>query len=220
MEKSFMKTPSRYLVPICLLFAMLGQAQNSDLFKLWPDSVLAKANTARSVSYLSEEEKEVIYYMNLCRMNPELFGKTYLKNYLSENKIKKDKYVKGLLSYLEGKEDMPVLKPSKDLTEAAEAHAKDMGNTGRTGHNSSNGTSFADRMNVFSEVYSGINENCNYGMEDGRDIVMDLLIDREVSNAGHRKNILDSEMRFVGVAIEPHKRFRFNCVQDFGGKKL
>lgn len=208
------------LFTFCIAFSTSLSAQNSDLFKLWPDSVLVKANTAKSADYLSDEEKEVIYYMNLCRLNPQLFSQTFLKDYLKERSIKKDKYVKDLMRFLEETDDMVLLYPKQDLTLASEKHAEDMGKTGRTGHNASDGTSFADRLGSFAEVYAGINENCNYGLSDGRDIVMDLLIDKEVSNAGHRKNILDREMRFVGVAIEPHKRFRFNCVQDFGGKLL
>ena len=158
--------------------------------------------------------------MNLCRMNPALFADTFLEDYLKQSGSKRDKYVRELIKFLKETDDMPLLYPRLDLTEAAETHAKDMGQSGRTGHNASDGTSFAKRMERFRQVYSGINENCNYGLDDGIDIVMDLLIDREVSNAGHRKNILDRNMRYVGVAIEPHRRYRFNCVQDFGGERL
>lgn len=206
-----------------LLFATLVQAQifaqESDIFKLWPDSVLAKANTAQNVSFMTDEEKEAIYYMNLCRLNPKLFSSTFLSDYLKDNDIKKDKEVKELIKYLEETPDMQLLYPKEDLTSAARKHAKDMGTTGRTGHSSSDGTSFSDRLSYFKETYGGINENANYGFDDGLDIVIDLLIDRGVSNAGHRKNILDRDMSFVGVAIEPHKRYRFNCVQIFGAKK-
>lgn len=195
-------------------------AQNEQLFKLWPDSVLAKANSARGVSFLSEEEKQVIYYTNLVRINPRLFAKTFLIQYIDEYDIKKDKEIKELIKELEFKGRMNILNPSLDLTNLARNHAFDMGQTGRTGHNSSDGKSFKMRMEQIASIYDGVNENCNYGTDKGLLIFMDLLIDRNVPNYGHRKNILDPMMKFIGVAIEPHKRWQFNCVQDFGGPRL
>lgn len=205
---------------ISLLFVNSGWAQESDLFKLWPDSTLAKANTGEAADYLGPEEKQAIYYINLCRINPSLFESTILKDYLKDKDVKKDKEVKELIHDLQMSGSKHILQPNVLLTNMARDHATDMGKTGRTGHNSSNGTSFHDRMSRASAVFKGVNENCNYGLETGLDIVIDLLIDRDVPNAGHRKNILDPEMRYIGVAIEPHSKWRFNCVQDFAGEKL
>lgn len=198
---------------------LTGYTQSSDLFQLWPDTSLAKANSAKDVEYLSEEEKLVVYYINLCRLNPPLFEKTFLKDYLKENKIKKDKSVKDLSDQLQKTSPRVLLKPNPLLTDVARRHAQDMGNSGRTGHNASDGTSYGDRMKELSSEFSSINENANYGNELAMNIVVDLLIDKNVPNAGHRRNILDIESRYIGVAIEPHKRYRFNCVQDFGGAK-
>lgn len=197
-----------------------GFGQNDQLFKLWPDSVLAQANSARGVSFLSEEEKQLIYYTNLVRINPRLFAETFLEQYIEEYDIKKDKEIKELIKELEFKAKMNILHPSLDLTNLARKHAKDMGTTGRTGHSSSDGKNFRERMEQIALVYDGINENCNYGTDKGLLIFMDLLIDRNVPNYGHRKNILDPAMKFIGVAIEPHKRWGYNCVQDFGGAKI
>lgn len=207
-----------FLVNLACFQTSFGQ--NDQLFKLWPDSVLAKANSARGVSFLSEEEKQVIYYTNLVRINPRLFAETFLMQYLEEYDIKKDKEIKALIKELEFKAKMNILHPSIDLTNLARKHAKDMGSTGRTGHNSSDGKNFKDRMTEVALVFDGVNENCNYGTEKGLLVFMDLLIDRNVPNYGHRKNILDPAMKFTGVAIEPHKRWGYNCVQDFGGPKL
>lgn len=203
-----------------LLLCFCSRAQESDLFKLWPDSVLSQANTARTADYLSEEEKQVIYYINLCRINPPLFESTILKEYVKEKNVPKDKALKELIKDLQSSTKMEILIPTPLLTDLARAHARDMGGTGRTGHNSSDGTTFHDRMTNVSTVFKGVNENCNYGLESGKDIVIDLLIDRDVPSAGHRKNILNLDMRYVGVAIEPHKKWRFNCVQDFAGEKI
>lgn len=187
-----------------------------DFFALWPDTILSKANSALDVDYMSLEEKEAVYYMNLVRINPPLFAETFLTDYLKKNDLKKDKEVKGLIKELEETQKMEILQPNQALTDFARTHAKDMGETGRTGHSSSDGTSFRTRIEPLTQRFTAINENCNYGNDKGIDAVIDLLIDRNVPNLGHRKNILNPEMELVGVAIEPHRRWRFNCVQDFG----
>jgi hypothetical protein len=191
-------------------------AQDNDIFKLWPDSTLAKANSASHVDFLSETEKESIFYMNLLRINPRLFTETYFADYIKSKDIKKDKLVKDLIKELEETPKMNPLLPDKQLSDFAKAHAIDMGQSGRTGHNSSKGKPFRDRISDLEHHFMAINENCNYGNEDAVDAFIDLLIDRNVPNFGHRKNILDPEMKLVGVALEPHERWRFNYVQDFG----
>jgi len=187
-----------------------------DFFALWPDTILSKANSALDVDYMSLEEKEAVYYMNLVRINPPLFAETFLTDYLKKNDLKNDKEVKGLIKELEETQKMEILQPNQALTDFARTHAKDMGETGRTGHSSSDGTSFRTRIEPLTQRFTAINENCNYGNDKGIDAVIDLLIDRNVPNLGHRKNILNPEMELVGVAIEPNRRWRFNCVQDFG----
>lgn len=207
---------------LILLFSIVNswniRAQN-DLLSLWPDSTLAKANSAEAINYMSQEEKLAVYYTNLVRINPPLFANTYLKDYLKANNIKKDQDVKGLIDDLEAAPRMNPLLPNERLTEMARKHAIDMGTTGRTGHSSSNGDTFRNRSEKFEQYFSAINENCNYGNDKGMDAVIDLLIDRKVPNAGHRKNILDPEMTDIGIAIEPHSRWRYNFVQDFGRRK-
>lgn len=198
--------------------ASMAQGQ-SDLFALWPDTALAKANAAEEEPYLSEEEKQVIYYINLVRMNPPLFEETILESYLDTADIKKSKELKELRKSLRASSAKQLLAPSKLLTDLAREHAKDMGTTGRTGHNASDGTTFKERMQVAAAAHNGLNENANYGYKNGLAIVIDLLIDEDVPHAGHRRNILDPEMLFIGVAIETHRRYGFNCVQDFGGAK-
>ena len=194
-------------------------AQEGEIFKLWPNTTLAKANAALDVEYMNEEEKQAVFYTNLVRINPPLFAETFLKDYLKANGIKKDKDVKDLIEDLEHSPRMGILQPSEALTEMARKHAKDMGTSGRTGHNSSDGGSFRDRLKPYEKGFDAISENCNYGNEHGRDAVVDLLIDRKVPNVGHRKNILDPEMTHIGFALEPHVRWRHNLVQDFGKAK-
>jgi len=208
------------LLFILVLLPFGGTAQEEGL-KAWSDTaLLGKADAAKHLEYYSEEEKKIIFYINLVRAEPVLFERTLLKNYLKEQNIKADKWTKSLIKKLKEAESLPMLEPREDLYEAAKNHAQDMGQTGRTGHNSSDGVSYPDRIAPFVKIYASINENCNYGLNNGLAIVIDLLIDEGVPNFGHRRNILDVDARFVGVSIQPHKKWQFNCVQEFTGGLL
>ena len=66
--------------------------------------------------------------------------------------------------------------------------------------------------------YQGWAENCSYGYQDALSIVITLLIDDGIKDLGHRKNILNESYNSVGVAIRPHKKYRVNCVIDFGNQ--
>ena len=61
----------------------------------WDAKILAKANTAARESYLTKQEKDVILYLNLVRLNPKLFSETYLKKYLDSTR-ESDGYVSSL----------------------------------------------------------------------------------------------------------------------------
>jgi len=58
-------------------------------------------------------------------------------------------------------------------------------------------------------------ECCSYGFEKAVDIVLQLLVDYRVSDLGHRKIMLDSKQKLLGVSIQPHKKYSNNAVLDF-----
>ena len=128
--------------------------------------------------------------------------------------MEENDYAKSLVNELKSRHPMEALTLSPMLSAISRSHAMDMGKKGTTGHSSSNGASFADR--VRRKVKGGmIGENCDYGNDTSIDIVMSLLIDDGIQSLGHRKNILDARFHFVGIAIEPHKTYGTNCVMDF-----
>ena len=56
-----------------------GGTTKDDALK-YTEAQLKAANTAEDASYLSKEEKLVVYYMNLARMDGKMFIETYLKD--------------------------------------------------------------------------------------------------------------------------------------------
>lgn len=189
---------------------------------VWTEEEMNKANTAKNISYLTDEEKKVIQLMNLARMDGGRFYNTYipwfirLNNSTMQKQIEENnRFVKSLKSDLFKVNNLPLLYAEQSLFNAAQYHAHDMGKTGRIGHRSSNGDSFRDRIERFTGVGYEKSENCSYGFDSALGIVCQLLIDRDVEDLGHRKNILRQRNNSVGVAIRPHKQFKVNCVMDF-----
>jgi uncharacterized protein YkwD len=173
------------------------------LFLSWPTTSLCQSKI-----------DEVLGLMNEVRTNPSLFLKDRLLPYLAQKPMEENTYVRSLKEELENRQAVGALTLSPVLSGLAKGHATDMGKHGTVSHDSSNGTPFAER--VRKKVKNGlIAENCDYGNETAIDIVMSLLIDDGVQSLGHRKTILNPQLHFVGIAIEPHKSYGTNCVMDF-----
>ncbi len=202
----------RTTILILCLISIGANAQDEK----WDPETLKKARNAHQINYLTEVEKDVIFYSNLVRMNPPLFEKTFLLTYIKKNDIQPNKWIRSLKIALRKTKPMEQLTPKEDLFQAAKKHAIDMGKSGKVGHKSSKGKSFNDRFKHLRKSYNQLYENCNYGLIDGLSIVCDFLIDEDVKDAGHRKTLLNAELRYIGTSVRPHKEYLTNCVQDFG----
>ena len=182
----------------------------------WDRATIAKCKTAKDTDYLTAEEKGVIFYINLVRVNPNLFAKTYLRNYLDTAAIEKSIYLESLIKELESMSSIDVVEPKYDLYEEARKHATDMGIQGKTGHISLKGESYGKRASKLSNRYLMALENCQYGYSDALSIVIDLLIDEDIPDLSHRKSLLNKEVKYVGASIRKHKVYGYNCVIEMG----
>lgn len=176
----------------------------------WDKPEYRVCNTAGEITYLSEKEKQIIYILNMARMNPALFAKTVVMqypDYSGEARLKQSSYYLGLLEFLKNKKTMPLLHPEKTLFESAKCHAESSGNSGYVGHNR--------RTAACRSVETFMGECCQYGYADPISIVLDLLIDEGVPSLGHRI-ILFKPHTQIGVSLQPHKKYRWNAVLDLG----
>lgn len=171
-----------------------------------------RANTAINETYLSKVEKEVYYYLNLFRINPPLFGKTYASAYDGSIGYSKgyafDERKESLLLELSQLESLPLLRPDELLFESADCFATEGGKQGIVGHDRS--TTGCMKLNVA--------ECCHYGgCFSGYEIVMAFLVDAGEGNAalGHRRILLNSRYNMLGVAIRDHATYKKNVVLDF-----
>jgi len=179
-------------------------------FSDWPLVQLKIANTAIDEDYLTEQEKNIFFILNLARINPHLFYENILENYqvpegFSDDCLTNNRYIISLRKELAMMEPRNPLNPNQELWEYAQCHALKSGQKGVVGHKRVDDC-------LKPDFYS---ECCSYGFDRAIDIVIQLLIDYQIRDLGHRKIMLDSEQQFLGVSIQPHKKYRYNAVLDF-----
>jgi uncharacterized protein YkwD len=92
----------------------------------------------------------------------------------------------------------------------AKIHARKSGISGYAGHHNLN-----RRLWINGILRKGYGENCSYGEGDPLGVVMQLLIDEDVPDLGHRFNILSTEYKRIGVSFAKHRKYGINCVQEF-----
>ena len=210
-----MKNLSFLLLAAALLFSF-NKPGVSYPFDTWDAATLEKANSAKDVTYMTDDEKKVVFYINLVRLKPDLFDKTFYAKFRDSTKAKETSFSRSLHTDLTTRfKPMDIVTPKEDLSAEAKDHAIDSGKSGKKGHTTSDNKSFSVRMEKFKGVYGVTSENCDYGMKDPLGIVIDLLVDEAQAAVEHRKLILDKKQKYVGVSIQPHKKEKWTCVMDF-----
>ncbi|MDB5020928.1 MAG: Allergen family protein [Pedobacter sp.] len=196
----------------------------------WTSEELTLANTAIDVDYLSSEEKNIIFYMNLARMDGTRFFKTYFQDFVdahnqrmkrysnySELKVNRyDAYYRGLEQDLKRAKNLGLLYPDETLTYVSNQHGSDMNKHNMIGHVSSDGRTMVNRIEKYYKN-RGMAENLAFGFAGGLDIVSMLLLDTGIPDVGHRKNILNTTigLNLVGVSIQAHPHYKYSATIDF-----
>jgi uncharacterized protein YkwD len=186
---------------------------SSNPWDQWDSETLKYADTAAEADYMSLEEKQIVLITNLARIDGPLFINTFLKSYMTDKKP--NSYTRSLTRDLNKIKGLQVLVPEKDLFDVAKGHATESGKTGHVGHKN-----FDKRFKPLLGKYDRVAENCAYGLESATDNVIQLLIDENVKDLGHRKNMLNPEFSSTGASIQPHKNYKHNCVIAYARKTI
>jgi hypothetical protein len=196
-------------------------------------------DTARQVNYLTRVEKDVILELNKVRTNPAKYAELYIKprlawfNGTGDGNGYKAPGQSGTIVTVEGpaavqeciadlstRESAQILVLREGLFKAARDHTRDTGAKGIVGHTGSDSSTISGRMNRYGQWGGTMGENISYGASDGREIVIQLLIDDNVPNRGHRTNNMDKSFGCMGVSIGSHTRYETMCVIDFAGQYI
>lgn len=166
-------------------------------------------NTAKHALYMTRTEREVIYILNLIRMDPKLFAVTVLSvysGYSNRPPAEGFDYYHTLMDTLSRMAPLNLLKPNKKCYESAYCQATTTGSLGYTGH---------DRKTANCKAKIFYNGECiDYGNDEALDILLNLMIDEGVPSLGHRY-ICIADYTGLGVSIQPHKYYRHCTVLDF-----
>ncbi len=220
------------ILNILLIFGWLfaGQGNTSTTIQTSQEQAWSEdLNTAKSVVYLSQIEKEIVLELNKVRSNPTQYAAEYLEPLRTAYDGKRFSYPgqvplltrEGLAALeecilaLKAAAPAPALTPSKGLTKAAELLVKDQKLYGGTGHQTKSGWTTDIRVKRFGQWKSRLAENIIYANTDPRQIVISLLIDDGTPNRVHRVNILNPEFTLVGVASDSHPEYDYFCTIEF-----
>jgi hypothetical protein len=168
------------------------------------------------VEFMNGEEQKVVFYMNLVRLEPQVFLKDVLRPYVAFHHLNVNSYLKSLYRDLEKATATIPFEISEDLYQVSRAHLDDIGSKGLTGHKGSKGKTFEKRVDHLFANYATVSENVGLGFPTPLSNVIGLLVDDGVKDLGHRKAILNAEYNRVGVAVGSHSNFTYGCVMDFG----
>ena len=167
-------------------------------------------NPAADAKYLTAQEREVIWILNLMRTDPQLFNQTVVSAYAAEHperKLGNSSYYKSLQRQLATQAPLPLLQADNTLHPGAVCLAEEQERTGAMGHQRTAASC--------KQMRKAQGECCTYGSMTPLEIVMDLLIDEGIEDLGHRKLLL-MPFNGISVAMRPHKTYRLSCVIELG----
>jgi len=119
--------------------------------------------------------------------------------------------VREAIRVLRQTKPMATLRPSLGMTLGARDHVKDQASRGLMNHKGTDGSMAWDRVSRYGDWKTKISENMTFGPSTPHDVVAALIVDDGITDRGHRKNILDPDVKMVGISCGPHKALRVMC---------
>lgn len=192
-----------------IIFLLLFIFITTTIQAQWTDAELDEADTAAGIETLTDEEQDIIMYINLCRLFPKQFAELELSPYkVNEGfpdsyKKQFQKYKKTLLKDLTNRQPANALRFDSALHADSKCYATEISKADRKGHT---------RINCPQSNYA---ECISFGMVSGKDIAIQWLVDAGVSTLGHRKIVLDPSYTKTGVTITNHFKWPGCAVAEF-----
>lgn len=186
---------------------MIGKSEHSEKYRY-------DINYTGLYRYLENNHPELLMLKNLDKFSlaepgkGRILFKLYNEKYTYYNRTYEEEtagsyYYMSLFKTLKTMDPLDPLYPDRQLYRTAECWAEEAGERGLKGH---------DRIYCRSDYHA---EACDYGNNNGFDVVLNLLVDKYVPSLGHRKALL-GDFSTMGAAIRPHDSgLEYNAVLDF-----
>jgi uncharacterized protein YkwD len=193
-----------------------------------PGTLTAQATSSAvttTASYLSRLEMEIVREHSLARSDPQRYA-SFLEDFRQHfqgDRLERPgeipiitqegkKAVDEAIRFLRRSDPLSPVTSSEGMSLGARDHVRDHGPRSGTGHVGSDGSQPWERVSRYGTWHGSMAENIAYGPSDGREVVMQLIIDDGVRDRGHRTNIFNPDLRVVGVACGEHGEYRTMCV--------
>ena len=173
----------------------------------WTAEQLQKANTFYDEYRLTDTEKEVMKYINLCRLYPAAFAAVELTTYEGVPGIADSNfayYKKSLAGELAVRQSCNALMPDDMLYDDARCYGDEIAKNKRKPH---------ERIHCLKRNYG---ECIYYGSGEARHIALQWLIDSGVESLAHRKMCLSPLYRKAGIKINTHFEYAYCSVLELG----
>lgn len=189
----------------------------------------SELNTAVNAQYLNDQEKNLILAMNLVRSDPSKFSELYVvprfdyydkKLFRFPGKVARRlkeglSAAKELNRVLKRTDPLPILYPSKGVSNASADHARYMKEKGTTSHAGQGGMD--KRVSKYGEWKKSLAENLQWGASNAHEAIISLLIDDGVPSRGHRVNMMNPVFTKVGVSVKDHPEYKISYVINYVG---
>lgn len=201
-----------------LLFLNLAFLFSSCFFVLGDDDIWqGKSENDLMPGYNTKNAflHEIQFEINKVRSNPSLYATEVLEprlrrytGYLYRNDeddlVNTKEGITAMIDCiraLEKTDSLDMLEMEKGLYLAAQFLADNQAISGKKGHIATDDSDIQTRMNRYGTPIGLVDEICLYGSKNTRDIVVHLLVDDGIKDRKHRKAILNSNFRKVGIGF-------------------
>jgi hypothetical protein len=210
-----------FILLLLLPFGAFSQSvvtleQKEIRFNLGRDVEVDQWNSSfKSFNKLSKDEKEILYWTNYSRKDPQRFWDSVMIPVLSAFPQLRGKFASSLQTDLSASSRLPLLALNDTLILSAKSHALDIGlKTANVSHTSTDGTTFSKRLQNVGIRNCG-SENMSLGNGDILMSLAMLYLDYGLENLGHRKTLLNPEYISIGIGATSYGREQLFYVQDF-----
>lgn len=180
------------------------------------DTVVDRWNFAQpGYQKLSQQAKELFYWTNYCRNSPKKFWDSAAASIIKLFPRLQTPEARSLEQALIHAGTLSMFRLNPILVKTAQGHANDMAaNQAGASHISTNGTDFATRMRL-AGIRGAANENISISSQSILLSVILLYLDIDLPALGHRKTLLDPNLREIGVGATLYGKDQWFLVQDF-----
>jgi hypothetical protein len=180
------------------------------------DSVVDQWNQSQpGYQKLPNEAKQLLYWTNYARNNPAKFWDSAIAPVLAVFKPLNVSEAISLKKDLLRVGKLPMFVLNETLVATAQSHASDIGGKkAPLSHTSTNGADFGTRIKKVGIRYCA-NENISLSSQSILLSLILLYLDIRLPDLGHRKTLLDMNLKEIGIGSSRYGSDQYFLVQDF-----